>query len=83
MAELKLSVSEDVKEEVERHSNIEWSKVFESAAKHELGERAKRQLILSAMDRILKDSKLTEKDALRLGDELKGRVWKRYKAEGW
>lgn len=83
MPELKLNVSKDVKEEIEKHSNIEWSKVFESAAKHELKERANRQLLLFAMDRILKNSKLTEKDALRLGEEAKERMWKRYKEEGW
>jgi len=83
MAELKLKIPSDVKEEIDRHSDIEWSKVFEKAAKHELEERAKRQLLLFALDKVLGQSKLTEKDALELGEKAKEGMWKRFQAEGW
>ena len=83
MAELKVEIPEQVKEEIKKYSDIEWSKVFEKAVKRELRERSKRELVIYALDKILENSKLTEEDALRLGDELKERVWKRHQAEGW
>jgi len=83
MAELKLKVSPDVKEEIDKHSDVEWSEIFEKAVKHELEERNKRQLLLFALDKVLGHSKLTEKDALELGEKAKEGMWKRFQAEGW
>jgi len=83
MAELKVKVSPDVKEEIDRHSDVEWSSVFEKAVRQELEERNKRQLLLFALDKVLGQSKSTEKDALELGEKVKEGMWKRYQAEGW
>ena len=83
MAELKFKVSGEIKEEMKKHSDIGWSKVLEKAVRYELEERSKRELILQACNKILENSKLTEKDALKLGDEVKEAVWKRHRAEGW
>ena len=83
MDELKLKIPPDIKEEIDKHSEIEWSKVFEKAVKHELEERAKRQLLLFALDKVLGQNKLTEKDVLELGEKVKDGMWKRFQAEGW
>jgi len=83
MAELVVKVPEAVKQGVEKHREIDWSEVIGKAIKSELEELAKRQLVLTALNKILGGSKLTEDDALKLGDELKERVWRRYQEEGW
>lgn len=83
MGELAVKIPDDIMEEVEKHSEVNWSEVIGKAVKKELEERAKRKLILTALKKVLENSKLTEKDALELGDELKDRMWKRYQEEGW
>lgn len=83
MGELVVKVPEDIREEVEKHPEVNWSEVIGRAVKEELEERAKRKLILTALGKILEDSKLTEEDALKLGEELKESMWKRYEEEGW
>jgi len=82
MAELKLKISEDLKEEISKHSDIPWSDIFEKAVKEELAERAKRQLILSALDKLLENSKLTEEDALELGRKVNEGIYGRLKERG-
>lgn len=81
MAELKVEIPDDLKEDIRKHSDVAWSKVFEKAAKEELAERAKRHLILSALNKLLENSKLTEQDALELGSELNERMYNRLKKE--
>ena len=82
MAELKFNVSEDVKSEVSKHSEIEWSEVVERAVRRELGERAKKRIILSALDKLLENSKLTDEDCIKLGRKVNEGIYKRYKQEG-
>ena len=83
MAELEFKVSEDLKQEVERHKEVDWSAVIKEAIRKELGERAERRIILVALNKMLEKSKLTEKDALELGEKVKEGMLKRYKEEGW
>lgn len=83
MAEVKFKVPREVKEEVEKHSEIDWPDVVSEAVRKELRERAKREIIVSALNKILKDSKLTEEDVLKLGKKVKEGMWKRYQKEGW
>ena len=83
MAELEFKVSEDLKQEVERHKEVNWSAVIKEAIRKELGERAERRIILVALNKMLEKSKLTEKDALELGEKVKEGMLKRYKEEGW
>jgi hypothetical protein len=82
MAELKLKVSEDIKEEIEKHSDVKWSEVVERAVREELGERAKKRSILLALNKLLKNSKLTDEDSIRLGRKVNEGMHKRYKQEG-
>jgi len=46
-------------------------------------EKVKRELLLKELDKHLANSELTDEDCIRLGRELKERMWKRYKKEGW
>lgn len=82
-AELKLEIPKDIKQELKKYPDIKLSKVVERALRRELEERKKTRLLLMALDKVLKDSKLTEADALRLGEKVKGGMWKKYQAEDW
>ncbi len=82
MAELKVEIPEDLKKDITKHPDISWSKVFEKAVREELAERAKRHLILSALNKLLEKSKLTEKDALELGREVNEGMYRRLKEQG-
>ena len=83
MAELKLKIPDDLEEDIGKHSNISWSKVFEKAAKEQLAEVAKRQLILSALNKLFANSKLTDKDALELGRKVNESMYNRLKEQGF
>jgi len=82
MVELKIEIPGDLKNEIRKHSDIVWSKVFEKAVREELGERAKRHIILSALNKLLENSKLTEQDAIELGRKVNEGMYKRLKKEG-
>ena len=60
----------------------EFKERFESALTESIKSFAK-ELEFSMVESILSKSKLTEKQALKLGDELKERVWERHKEQGW
>ena len=79
MPNLTLSISENLKEEMDKLPEIKWSEV----TREFLSEKVKRALILKKLDESLKDSKLTDEDCLRLGRKIKEGMWKRYKNEGW
>ena len=83
MAEIKFKSSEDLKNEVAKHSEIAWSEVFEKAVRQEIGERAKKHILLSSLNKLLENSKLTDEDCIRLGRKVNKGMWERYKAEGW
>ncbi|MDO8460567.1 MAG: hypothetical protein Q7S74_05635 [Nanoarchaeota archaeon] len=82
MTEMKIEISNDLKEEIARHPEIAWAKIFEKAAKEELIEIAKRRVIFSALNKLLENSTLTEKDAEELSERVKESMHKRLKEEG-
>ena len=79
MPNITLSVSEELKQQLDQLPEINFS---ESVRKF-LSEKAKRALLLKKLDKMLENSELTEEDCLRLGDKVKEGMWKRYKKEGW
>ena len=79
MPNITLSISEELKKQIDKLPELNLS---ESMRKF-LHEKVKRALLLKKLDKMLANSELTEDDCLRLGNEVKERVWKRYKAEGW
>lgn len=79
MATVTLTVSEELKSEFKGFSWVNWSET----AREELLDDLRRQKVLQKLDKMLEKSELTEEDCIRLGRELKERVWKRHKQEGW
>ncbi|MDI6738281.1 MAG: hypothetical protein QME12_07265 [Nanoarchaeota archaeon] len=68
----------------------EFVEKLKKAAKEPVGKPMSEKLsesskakVLQKLDKMLEKSELTEEDCIRLGRELKERVWKRYKKEGW
>ena len=79
MPNITLSVPKELKHELEKLPEINWSESIRGF----LSEKVKRALLLKKLDKMLENSELTEEDCLRLGDKIKEGVWKRYKKEGW
>ena len=79
MPNITLSISEELKKQLEELPELNIS---ESVRKF-LSEKVKRALLLKELDKLLEDSEITEEDCLRLGRELKERVWQLHKEEGW
>ena len=74
MPNITLSIPEDLKKQLDELPELNIS---ESVRKF-LSEKAKRALLLKELDKMLENSKLTEEDCLRLGNEAKERAWKSY-----
>ncbi|CAD7768307.1 hypothetical protein FHEFKHOI_00206 [Candidatus Methanoperedenaceae archaeon GB50] len=72
MAELKVVIPEDLKQEMDKTSFIDWSKVARDAIREQASKLARLKSIASK-------SKLTEKDALELGRKINRGLHERYK----
>ena len=60
MTSLTLSVSTELKKMMDEHPEINWSEVARQSIIQKLA-------LLAKMDRLLKNSKLTEKDTIEIG----------------
>jgi hypothetical protein len=67
MVNITLSVPEELKEKMDKFKEINWSEIARQAIR-------RRIILLREMDDLLKNSKLTEEDAIRLGREVNRRV---------
>ena len=72
MVSITLSVSAELKKEMERFPEINWSEVARQAIKNKV-------LMLRKFREFTKKSKLTEEDAIHLGKEVNKALVKRYK----
>ncbi len=72
MANMTLSVPEELHGEMMMHSEIKWSAVARQAFENKERE-------LHWMNKIVAKSKLTEKDAENIGHKIKGEILKRFK----
>lgn len=79
MPNITLSIPEELKKEIDKLQETNWSE----AVREFLSEKVKRALLLKKLDKMLENSELTEEDCLKLGEELKERIWRRHKEEGW
>jgi hypothetical protein len=70
MPNVTFAVPEDLHKEMRRHGTVNWPEVLRRAIVRELD-------LLHAYDRLLKDSKLTEEDAVELGREIRAAMAKR------
>lgn len=72
MANLTLSLPDDLYEEMKKHPEIRWSEVTRQAL-------AKKLQDLRRLDALLRDSELRESDVEELGHKVKEGVWKRHR----
>lgn len=73
MPNITLSVTEELKKEMESMPELNWSE----SVREFLSEKVKRAALLKKLDKMLENSELTEKDALELGRKIKkGRLEK-------
>ncbi|MCD6478287.1 MAG: hypothetical protein J7L44_00165 [Candidatus Diapherotrites archaeon] len=73
MAEIVVKVSKEVERVMKEHPAIDWSGVAEKAIKERITK-------LQLFDTIASESRLTEKDALKLGRKINRALWdKHYK----
>ena len=71
MANMTLSVPEELHQRIRQHTELTWSDVARQAFEKKLKE-------IELADRLLNKSKLTEEDAERIGHKLKSEVRKRF-----
>lgn len=79
MPNITLSIPEKLKNEMDSLPELNWSEI----TREFLSEKVKRMVLLKKLDNMLKNSKLTEEDCLKLGEKIKKGMWKRYKEKGW
>lgn len=75
MANITLAVPDDIKREMEKFPEMNWSVIAREAIK-------KRIFMLRKFREFTKDSKLTEEDAIELGMKLKKGRFKELKSKG-
>ena len=71
MANVTLAVPEELRKIMRSHPEIKWSEV----ARQAMWEYAKK---LDMMDEVTKNSKLTEKDAVEIGEAIKESLGAKY-----
>jgi len=71
MTNLTLSIPDDLKAKMGRFPEINWSEVARQAI-------IEKTRLLEQMQHLLSHSKLTEQDALKIGREIKRRMWKKH-----
>ena len=72
MVSLTLAIPDDLKREMERFPEINWSVIARESIK-------KRILLLKKIREFTKDSTLTEEDAIRIGRKVNEGLSKKYK----
>ncbi len=78
MVSTTFSIDGESKHNMERFSWVNWSEV----ARRLLLKEIKKQEALQKLDELFKNSDLTEKDCLKLGEQLRDDLSKRLKKEG-
>ena len=71
MAELKIKIPEDLKRKMEKFG-VDWSPVIRSAIEREIQN-------LTEMERIISRSRMTEEDALELGEKISKSIAERFR----
>ena len=71
MVSMTLAVPTELKKEMDRHPELNWSEVARQAIRE-------RVVLMHKMDQLLAKSKLTEKDALELGRKVKQGIARRH-----
>ena len=82
MAEICINLSDELQEKASKFPNLALAKIFERALESELEERTKRELILSAVNKILENSEMTDEDCEKLGRIANEGMFRQLKKEG-
>lgn len=72
MGNMTLAIPDELQKRMAKRSEIRWSNIAREKFEEKIVE-------LEMMDEILKDSKLTEKDAEEIGHKIKSEISKRFK----
>lgn len=72
MANLTLTIPDDLKAKMSKFREINWSEVARQAI-------AEKTRVLEQMQRLLADSALTEQETLVAGRQIKRRVWSKHR----
>ncbi len=72
MVSITLSVPVELKQEMDKHPELNWSEVARQSIREKI-------VVLHKMDILLKKSRLTDEDALLLGKKVNAALAKRYK----
>lgn len=78
MPNITVSVSEELKREMESLPELNWSE----SVREFLSEKVKRAALLKKLDKMLENSELTEEDALELGRKIKKGRFEKLKQAG-
>jgi len=71
MVNITLSVPEDLKREMEKFPEMNWSVIFREVIR-------KRLMLLKQIKEFSRDSELTEEDAIRIGRKINKSLHERY-----
>ena len=71
MTNMTLSIPEELHKKMKRHTELKWSDIARQAFEKKLNE-------VEFMEKVLRNSELTEEDAERLGHEIKSKMSKRF-----
>lgn len=71
MANMTLAIPDELHKKIMRHKEIRWSNIARESFEEKINE-------LEIMDKILKDSRLTDADAEEIGNKIKAEIRKRF-----
>ena len=76
---LTLSVSVELRKKMEQFPEVNWSALIRRLLESQVQGLALKEQLLKQLE----SEKEFDKEALRIGNEIKETTWKRYKQEGW
>ena len=72
MTEIKFTISKDLIKRMKKYPEIDWERIAKSAVEKYLEK-------LEVADELLSNSTLTLKDAEKLGEDIKQKMWEKHK----
>jgi len=79
MPNLTLSLPEDIKKNIERFPEVNWSALIKKYIESKVNMLVWKEQMLKQLD----SEREFDEEALRLGNEIKQVVWDKLKKEGW
>jgi len=78
MAEIKVQVPRDLEINLGNKLGVDLSKLLEKPLREEIRKINERRIVLMALNKIFENSKLTDKDAIELGNKLKKEIYEKH-----